>query len=228
MKLTFAFDIYGTIIDTDGIYQDLKDMLFESAKPFTDLWRTKQLEYSWRRGLMENYVDFSRCTSDALDYCSLYFGIDINANDKRNLLNAYRTLPAFPDVEGCLKALKDQGHKLYAFSNGSKYAVSELLKNTQLLHHFSGIVSSEDVKMFKPSPLIYSHFIRVTESPKSGSWLISANVFDVAGAAEFGMQTAWVRRDFTAPYDPGMKKPKLIIDDLSILSKAIDRWISEL
>ena len=218
MKYTFAFDVYGTLINTSGVFDSLEQMIGEKAKLFMDTWRNKQLEYSFRRGLMNQYADFSVCTRDALEFCCGTFKAFLSENQKAALMDEYTNLPVFSDVKPGLQSLREAGHKLYAFSNGSSKALSILLKNAQLLDLLDGFVSVEDVQVFKPSPLVYAHFNEQTNSSKSDSWLISGNPFDVIGAISYGMRSAWVKRSSDSVFDPWGIEPTVTISGLNDLS----------
>lgn len=158
MKYTLAFDVYGTLINISGVFNSLEQMIGDKTKSFMDTWRNKQLEYSFRRGLMEKYTDFSECTKDSLEFCCQMFKTNLTKSQKEALMNEYSVLPTFADVDAGLKNLKESGHKLFAFSNGSKKAVSKLLTNAKIIDRFDGIISVESVKIFKPSPLVYEYF----------------------------------------------------------------------
>lgn len=219
MKRTLAFDVYGTLIDTSGVYQTLENSVGKDAQTFMDTWRNKQLEYSFRRGLMNAFVDFSVVTREALDYCCLLFDKTLNPTEIRDLMDAYKVLPAFDDVESALKGLSDVDFSKYAFSNGSARAVSSLLENANITHLFDGVVSVEKTRMFKPSPLVYQHFNSETNSEKENTWLISGNPFDVMGAINYGMKGVWVRRFPKTVFDPWEIEPTVIISDLKELKK---------
>ncbi len=223
MKYTLAFDVYGTLIDTSGVYLSLKKIIGEDASSFMNLWRSKQLEYSFRRGLMVNYVDFSICTENALEYCCLFYKIDLDSHEKETLMKTYKQLPVFDDVKTTLKDLQKKGYPLFAFSNGSTLAVSSLLKNTGISHFFNGIVSVEAIQMFKPSPLVYKHFNDKTNSLKSNSWLISGNSFDVIGAISYGMCAAWVQRSQESIFDPWDIQPTATVTNLTELPSILDQ-----
>lgn len=201
MKYTLAFDVYGTLINTSGVFNALEKMVGDKANPLINMWRNKQLEYSFRRGLMNKFVDFSVCTKDALEFSCKSFKINLSNEQKNALLNEYKILPAFDDVKKGLLSLKEAGYKLYAFSNGSANAVSNLLINAKIIDFFDGVVSVEDVEVFKPSPLVYKYFNKKTASTKESSWLISSNPFDVIGASSYGMKTAWVQRTKESIFD---------------------------
>jgi len=167
MSLTLAFDVYGTLIDTHGLVSALQKLIGDKATYFSHTWREKQLEYSFRRGLMQNYEPFSVCTSNALDYACAFYKVELTKKQKTNLLESYRSFPAFNDVEEGLTKLKANGYRLFAFSNGTADAVDALLVAAGIRDYFHGIVSVDDLKSFKPSPAVYSHFLR--ESEASGS-----------------------------------------------------------
>lgn len=221
MKQILAFDVYGTLINTNGVFRHLQQMLGERANPFMEQWRQKQLEYSFRRGLMNRHVDFSICTRQALQYTCSSMDVQLNDDHVDELMKAYTALPAFPEVEKALTACRDDGHKLYAFSNGSLTAVRQLMDHAGITGLFDGMISTEDVAMFKPSPVVYQHFIDVTTADKHSAWLISGNSFDVIGALSYGMQAAWVQRSPDLLFDPWEYTPTAIIQDLTELPDAL-------
>ncbi|WP_026210878.1 haloacid dehalogenase type II [Flexithrix dorotheae] len=222
MKYTLAFDVYGTLIDTSGVFDALEKRVGMQAKAFMEMWRNKQLEYSFRRGLMNHYIDFSVCTAQALDYCCLAFKINLSKEQKSSLMEVYKVLPAFPDAKATLAELNGTGHRLFAYSIGSRNAVSELLVKADILHFFEGIVSMEELKTFKPNPKGYAHFNKVTHTEISKSWLISGNSFDVIGALSYGMKAAWVKRSPDQIFDPWGIEPTKIISSIAELKNALD------
>lgn len=217
MPITLAFDVYGTLIDTQGVLVSLENMIGDTAKKFSQTWREKQLEYSFRRGLMQNYVNFAVCTSQALDYACQYYNVPLTDAQKAELLTGYSTLPAFEDVREGLSRLKEATYGLYAFSNGSGEAVETLLKNAGIRAFFEGVVSCDDIKSFKPNPGAYAHFLRQSNASGDSAWLVSSNPFDVIGARSAGMNAAWVQRSKTAIFDPWGIEPTAVISDLGDL-----------
>jgi 2-haloacid dehalogenase len=221
MAITLAFDIYGTLIDTHGVKDSLAGMIGDRAGSFSSLWREKQLEYSFRRGLMQNYQDFSVCTRDALEYCCRHLGEDLTPVQKQQLLQEYRTLPAFSDVEPCLKQLQGGDYRLFAFSNGSADAVTGLLQHAGIKGYFDGVVSVDEIKSFKPNPAVYAHFLRRSGATGAQAWLVSSNPFDVIGAVSAGMSAAWVQRLPQAVFDPWGIEPSITIASLEQLGSGI-------
>ena len=221
MPKTLAFDIYGTLIDTHGIKVVLQSMVGDQAGLFSQMWRDKQLEYSFRKGLMQNYETFAVCTSQALDYTCACYGTNLNAGQKQELMSLYRVLPAFDDVAEGLRRLQNSGFRLYAFSNGAADALEVLLNNAGIRELFLGVVSVDDIKSFKPNPAVYSHFLRQSKSTGGSAWLISSNPFDVIGAISAGMKSAWVRRSPEAIFDPWGIEPTITVNSLLGLDKKI-------
>lgn len=219
---TIAFDVYGTLIDTNGVVEKLSEIVGELAPAFANTWRDKQLEYSFRRGLMKSYQHFGVCTQQALDYSCLYYQIEMSQKLKSDLLEIYKTLPAFDDVAESLIELKNSGHKLYAFSNGNKEAVEGLLDAANIRQHFLGVVSVDSLQTFKPNPETYDHFLKESKGQIDDAWLVSSNPFDVLGALSHGMKTAWVKRSDKAIFDPWGIEPTKTITSLTELNSVLN------
>ncbi len=217
MALTIGFDVYGTIIDTQGVMEQLESIVGDQAAVFSKTWREKQLEYSFRRGLMQQYVSFDICTSQALEYTCCALQLSLSETEKTRLLESYKTLPAFADVHDGLTQLKQSGAALYAFSNGKKDAVEQLLAHAAIDTLFNDIISCDEVQSFKPNPAVYNHFLHRTKAGKNNAWLVSSNPFDVTGAVSAGMKAAWVKRNTAAVFDPWEIQPTATIDQLSKL-----------
>jgi len=221
MTITLAFDVYGTLIDTHGITFALERYVGNKAPEFSRMWREKQLEYSFRRGLMQNYESFDICTSNALDFTSSYLKIPLAQSDKDTLMGHYKILPAFADVDKGLAKAKEYGFRMYAFSNGRADAVKALLKHADILDYFIDVVSVDEVKSYKPNPGVYSHFLRRAGATGTHAWLVSGNPFDVIGAISSGMRAAWVKRSPDALFDPWGIEPTLTVNNFASLAEQI-------
>jgi 2-haloacid dehalogenase len=218
---TLAFDVYGTLIDPSDVTRQLRTTLGERAEAFYQSWRDKQLEYSFRRGLMGAYVDFAQCTREALAFVCAQTQAPFDTAAQQDLLEAWSHLPAFADSAPGLVALQQRGIRLYAFSNGSQAAVSALLEQAGLVDFFDEIVSVEAVHSFKPAPLVYQHLLSRTGSAAETTWLVSSNPFDVLGANHVGLRSAWVRRSEQAQFDPWGIKPDLQVTSLLQLAERL-------
>ena len=224
MATTLAFDVYGTLINTHGVVARLLEMVGAKASEFSQKWRDTQLEYSFRRGLMQNYETFAVCTRDALDYTCAFYKIPLAEEQKDELLSSYRALPAFDDVVKGLAVLKSADFRMYAFSNGSADAVDSLLTSAGIRDWFLGIVSVDDLKSFKPNPAVYSHFLRKSGASGSNAWMISSNPFDVIGAISAGMKSVWIRRSQDAIFDPWGIEPTLTVSNMLDLAFQIRNY----
>ncbi|MEI8185987.1 MAG: haloacid dehalogenase type II [Chlorobiaceae bacterium] len=224
IPITIAFDIYGTLIDTHGLVEMLGRHVGDNALLFSQLWRQKQLEYSFRRGLMKQYRDFGVCTAQALEYTGLSFGVSLTEKETDLLLGAYRALPVFDDVTEGLKNARDAGFRLYAFSNGKASDITNLLERANISHFFIDIISVDEVQSFKPDPAVYQHFLEKAAAKGESAWMVSANPFDVIGAVSAGMKSAWVQRSPALLMDPWEISPTVVIHHLNELATAITGW----
>lgn len=221
MSITLAFDVYGTLIDTHGVAVELEKHVGGKAAEFSRMWREKQLEYSFRRGLMQRYEHFGVCTAQALDYTDASFKTSLSPQAKEFLLQAYRVLPAFDDVREGLARAQESGFRMFAFSNGCADAVEGLLAHAGIRDFFLGVVSVDEVQSLKPDPAVYRHFLQRSGADGANAWLISSNPFDVIGAVSSGMRAAWVRRSSEAVFDPWGIEPTVIVGSLSGLADAV-------
>ncbi len=218
MPNTIAFDVYGTLIDVHGIVQHLEQWIGDDASAFSNRWRDKQLEYSFRRGLMRNYADFASCTHDALEYTCASFDNPLSISQKSTLMEQYKALPAYEDVAASLKKLQVSGHRLYAFSNGQAATVDSLLSFANIRTYFIDIISVETLRTFKPNPDVYEYFLKQTCAEAQQTWLVSSNAFDIIGAHHAGLNTAWIQRDTNNIFDPWGAEPTVTANDLMAFS----------
>ncbi|GAB2191082.1 haloacid dehalogenase type II [Sessilibacter sp. MAH2] len=226
-KITLAFDVYGTLINTHGVLVLLESMIGEKANVFSNLWREKQLEYSFRKGLMDAYEHFGLCTAQALDYADAFLQTNLSASQKQTLLNQYKILPAFDDVIAGLDNIDKERFNLYAFSNGLYDSVNQLLEQAKISQHFDGVVSVDPLKTFKPNPKVYQYFLDQSNSQAKQTWLISSNNFDVLGALNYGLNSVWVKRSAQQVFDFWSKSPTLTLDDLTDLGSNIIQYTEQ-
>lgn len=222
MSIALAFDIYGTLIDPHGVVGELRTHLGDGAAEFSRVWREKQLEYTWRRGLMRCYQNFGVCTRQALDYADEFFATGLDDSVKQSLMLAYRELPAYADVRASLATLKQGDRRLYPFSNGTAEMVDAVLQHAAIDSFFEDVISVDSLHTFKPNPEVYQHVIRIADLPAENCWLVSSNAFDVIGAVSAGMKAAWLKRFDGVVYDPWEIEPTCIIRSLEELPAVLD------
>ena len=222
---TFAFDVYGTLINTYGMVDLLQRYIGEEkAIPFATLWRDKQLEYSFRRSMMDRYEPFYTCTSNALDYCIEAFAVNITRDQHFSLVKRYQSLPVYADVIGCLSEISARSDfHIYALTNGPLEDVERLFEDNVIRDYFKDIVSVDEIGKYKPDPAVYRHFLQRAGADAEDSWLISGNAFDVIGAGNIGMNSIWIRRSEQQQMDPWGRQPTHTIKSLSELPGLFDR-----
>lgn len=221
MAITLAFDVYGTLVDANGIIDPLRKRVGDRAPAVAKAWRDKQLEYAFRRTVMGSYADFAECIRDALDYTLRVSGVALTAVERERLLEAYQRLPAFLDAEPGMENLHQAGYHALAFSNGSRETVSKLLGDNSLRQYFAEIFSVEEIRAFKPSPKAYAAFLEYTGAQAEQTWLISGNQFDIIGARSVGWQAVWVRRLPNVVYDPWGPEPTATVSTLTELPRVL-------
>jgi 2-haloacid dehalogenase len=222
MPPVLGFDVYGTLVDPFAMERALESLFRGRGSAVCALWRQKQLEYSFRRGLMRCYEDFDACTERALTFAARTFQIDLSDAARRELMVEYLNLPLFPDVRPALESLKSAGCTLLGFSNGIENSLRALLGNAGVLSCFNGIVSVDDVKTFKPDPNVYAYLVSRGGHRREETWLVSSNPFDVIGAKAAQLNAAWVRRNPATVFDPWEFEPDLVIGDLTELAAELE------
>jgi 2-haloacid dehalogenase len=220
MNVTLAFDVYGTLVDPAAMAEHVARDVGPKAADFAEYWRGKQLEYSFRRGLMSHYADFSVCTSDALNFTCRRFKTAISTERRSELLRLYQHLPPFDDVTQGLLSLRGE-FRLFAFSNGKRSEINAILSNANILDYFDGIVTADDVRSFKPDPGVYAYARRATGAWSAPCWLVSSNPWDIIGARSAGLSAAWIQRSEATIYDPWGIEPNVTARSLVELPSAL-------
>ncbi|CAN5460579.1 haloacid dehalogenase type II [soil metagenome] len=218
MPRAIGFDIYGTLVDPLDMNEHLRPLAGDDADAMSATWRQKQLEYTFRRGLMKKYENFGVCTKQALDFAAESFGVSLSDDERTKLIEEYQNLHAFPDVAPGLEKMKANGHRLAAFSNGVEATARMLFTNAGILAHLDEIVSVDDVGTFKPNPAVYEYLAKRFERSIEETWLVSSNPFDVIGAKAVGMNAAWIKRSGNAVFDPWGFEPDIVASDLEELA----------
>ena len=221
MPEALAFDMYGTLVDPVGISKQLERYLPEQALRLSEVWRQKQLEYTFRLAAMERYEDFEQVTRNALDYALAVVGGELRPEQKDALIAQYNDLERFPDVEPGLERLKEAGHQMIIFSNGAPHMLQALMDAAELRPYFQGFVSVDEVKTYKPSPKTYRHAARRLERPIGEVRLVSSNPFDDIGAETAGMKSAWIDRS-GGLFDTLGSPPEIVVGTLTELADALE------
>ena len=206
------FDAYGTLFDVNSAAEKCKDKIGDKWEPFANFWRTTQLEYTWLRSLMGRHKDFWQITEDSLDKSMKAFKIEFSMRDE--LLDLYKVLSPFKEVQETLKTLKEKKLKLAILSNGTPSLLNELVKSNNLENLFDDIFSIEEVGIYKPNSKVYDMPVKKYKIRKDEIAFLSANTWDVSGGGNYGYQAIWVNRNNNI-FDNLDFKPKLEIKNLS-------------
>jgi 2-haloacid dehalogenase len=216
-----AFDLYGTLVNPIAIAGELGQILGDSdGRDAARLWRQKQLEYSFRLTAMGQYEDFGGVTSRALDFALASLGARLPEGQTRRLAELYDHLEPFPDAVPALRELAGLGYQLAVLSNGTPAMIANCLGNSGLGAFFAQRISVDEVRAFKPSPVVYRHAAGRLSVTVRQVRLVTSNAFDCVGAGAAGMRTAWVNRS-AAPFDTIGQPPDLTVPALGCLPAAL-------
>lgn len=194
-----AFDAYGTLYDVFSVTALCEELFPGKGNALAQLWRVKQLQYSMMRSLMGRHKDFWQLTGDGLSYATKSLKLDLTADKRKRLMEAYLSLAAFPDVKPGLEALKKLGLRLAVLSNGEPKMLAAAAKSAGIANLLDANISVEDVRIFKPSPRVYNMGPEKLNVSNPELGFVSSNSWDAAGAASAGLITFWIQRSSAEP-----------------------------
>jgi 2-haloacid dehalogenase len=212
-----AFDLYGTLLDPASVRGACAEVSFE-PDAMAALWRQKQIEYSWLRALMGRYEDFAAVTEAALDHVAERMDLALDAPARARLLDAWLDLAPFPEVAGALDALAPR--PLAVLSNGAPAMLEAALAAAGLRERFAHVLSVDAVRTYKPAPAVYALAEEAFALPRERLLFVSANPWDAAGAAAFGLPTARLNRA-GVPGERLGAEPALVVRDLAELARTL-------
>ncbi|MDZ4790045.1 MAG: haloacid dehalogenase type II [Hyphomicrobiales bacterium] len=210
-----VFDAYGTLFDVHSPTAKLLGEIGPKAARLSELWRLKQLEYTWLRSLMGVHADFWQVTQDGLDYALETTGITDESLRSR-LLSLYRSLDAYPDALSAVSALRAAGLRTAILSNGAPEMLEQAVTSALMNGVFDAVLSIEMAGVYKPSPRVYALATEVLQVEAADIAFVSSNGWDVAGAAQFGFHAVHVNRARLPP-ERMPAAPRAIIESLAEL-----------
>jgi len=190
----FAFDAYGTLFDVFSVTQLCEQLFPGRGNAVAQVWRAKQLHYSLLRSLMGRHRDFWGLTEDGLVFATKSLNLDLTPDKRKRLMDSYLSLASFPDVKPGLEALKRLGLPVAILSNGEPRMLEAAAKSAGIAHLLDRIISVEEVKIFKVSPRVYNLAAEHFKITNAQVGFISANSWDINGAASAGVTTFWIQR----------------------------------
>lgn len=188
-----VFDAYGTLFDVNSAAARESDTLGEKWQPLAEIWRTKQLQYTWLRSLAGHHADFWKVTGEALDFAMASLKLDDPALHGR-LMDLYRRLSAYPEVSETLRRLKTGGLKLAILSNGSPGMLAAAVEHAGIATSLDAVLSVEEVKVFKPHPSVYQLAVDRLRVEPHEICFVSSNGWDAFSARAFGLRVVWCNR----------------------------------
>jgi 2-haloacid dehalogenase len=203
-----VFDAYGTLYDVHSVVTRCESCWPGKGAQLSQLWRAKQLEYTWQRSLMRRYVPFSTVTREALAYACAALGLQLSVAQMEGLMGEYLRLATYPDVAHSLQSLK---MKCAILSNGSPDMLLPLVEHSGL--KLDAVLSVDEVKIFKPAPQVYELAVQKLAVPKDRIGFVSSNCWDALGAKSYGFTVYWINRA-AAPVDRLGFQPDRVLKSL--------------
>lgn len=190
----YVFDAYGTLFDVHASIRKYEKNIGENSQRISEIWRQKQLEYTWTLTLMGEYQDFWKLTENALEFAIHSTGANIDDELKQKLLKAYWELECFVEVPEVLKKLKEQKKKVAILSNGSSKMIKAAVDSAKLEEYIDDTFSVDEINIFKPRSEVYDMVCKTYEVKPQDVCFQSSNRWDIAGAKKFGFKTIWINR----------------------------------
>jgi 2-haloacid dehalogenase len=213
-----AFDAYGTLFDVHSVIQAGEAMFPGQGIALSQLWRAKQLEYSWLVSLMGKYEDFWDITERALKYSCKALSLNCNQQQQEELMQGYLHLETYAEVKTSLASMSSR--HLAILSNGAPQMLDSVVRNAGLDNSLSAIISANEARIFKPNPRVYQLACDRFGLMANEIGFVSSNSWDVIGAKTFGFWTCWVNRQHSTLDELGVK-PDLVVPSLHELAQAI-------
>lgn len=188
----FVFDAYGTLYDVHSVYEVTSQEFPDHGELITQVWRLKQLEYTWLRSQMQSYRSFWEISEESLVFTLRAIGLDTDKQVIDRIMDKYLHLDPYPDCIDALDSLA--GVPLAILSNGNQEVLDALVKNTGLDSKLQAVISVDQVRTFKPNPKAYELVEKTLNVKPENVMFVSSNSFDATGAKRFGFQVSWIER----------------------------------
>jgi len=215
-----VFDAYGTLFDVHSVAQRCESFWPGAGAKLSQLWRSKQLEWTWQRSLMRRYVPFSQVTRDALAYACAALDLALDEERIGTLMQEYLRLALYPDVSDALDQLRGAGYRLAILTNGSPDMIGPLVEHSGLA--LDAVLSVDEQKIFKPAPEVYDLAAKRLALAPRDIGFVSSNGWDALGAKSFGFRVWWINRG-GAPLDRLDLQPDGLLSGLGELPAALAR-----
>jgi 2-haloacid dehalogenase len=216
-----AFDAYGTFFDVYSVTALCEELFPGQGTQVALSWRAKQLQYTFLRSLMGRYINFWTLTTDALVYVCKAMSLDLTPAKRDQLMQAYLTLAAFPDVKPGLEALKKSGMRLAILSNGEPKMLAAVAQHAGIDQLLDAIISVDEVRIYKPSPSVYQLAASHLKTTTREVGFVSSNSWDINGAGSAGLKTFWIQRNAAEPSEELGYPPSAIVHTITDLAALV-------
>ena len=214
-----VFDAYGTLFDVNAAAQHCAADLGDKWLPLAELWRGRQLQYTWLRSLMGEYADFWQVTGEALDFAMDALDLE-DAQLRERLMELYLQLDAYPEVGDVLRRLQDGGMKTAILSNGSPKMLDAAVANAGIGGALDAVISADQIKVYKTAPGVYQMAVDQLGVEPGAISFQSSNAWDAHAASNFGFRVVWVNR-FGQPRERLPGNPDVMLDSLESLPSIV-------
>jgi 2-haloacid dehalogenase len=213
-----VFDAYGTLFDVYSVSERCEALFPGKGTQVAQLWRSKQLEYTWLCSLIGRYQDFESITSAALRYACTQFTLNLAPTASTELMQQYRRLTVYPEVRAALEQLRPR--RLAILSNGAPEMLNAVVEHAGIRPLFDAVLSVDPVRIFKPHPSVYQSAVGALNVAKQAVAFVSSNYWDAMGATAFGFRTFWINRAGVTPDTLGYE-PAAVLSGLDQLKAAL-------
>jgi 2-haloacid dehalogenase len=189
-----VFDMYGTLLRMVSVAARAAEVGLQAPDAFVAAWRRKQIEYSFLCSIAGDYRDFDELTRLALQHTIAQFGVGLSEGERAALMDAWQTLPVYPDVEPALRALRERAIGTAVLTNGTGRSANRVLQRAGVRDLLDDVLSVEAVRVYKPDPRVYSLATERFACSPDQLVFVSSNGWDAWGASSFGLRTAWCNR----------------------------------
>lgn len=224
MSEVLCFDVYGSTHNQHSVVDTLVEVTGLSApvaRELSELWVDLQISYSMEVTLIGEYVSWWELTVESLEYALAYYGLELTEAERQRVMDAYEQLEPYEDLDH-FGTLRDAGHELYVLSDGNLEMLETLAANTGFDEYLDGIVSVDDVEVFKPHPAVYENIENYVDRSVEECTMVATHTFDVAGAKAAGMNTILVNRFDVPPTRLG-RTPDLVVDSYAELASELSQ-----
>ncbi|WP_082795867.1 haloacid dehalogenase type II [Flammeovirga sp. SJP92] len=220
VKVIFL-DVNETILDLNNMKTSVAEAL-GGRTDLLNLWFSKMLHYSLVATDINRYEHFGKIGTATLLMVAENNAIPLTMEEaKKAIVTPLRSLPPHPDVKEGLEILRNKGYKVITFTNSSYEGVKTQMANAELTPYIDQMLSVETIKTYKPHLDSYKWALKETGYKAEEVMMVAAHGWDVAGAKEAGLNTAFIKRKGKALY-PLVERPDYVVKDLIELANQLE------